>query len=44
MNTNKKYDAVKQNKAIQNSDKSATFDALRSAENNKSDKKSNKNQ
>jgi hypothetical protein len=35
MNTNKRQDAVKQNKAIKHSEKSATFDALKAAENNK---------
>lgn len=40
MNTNKKYDAVKQNKEIQHSEKSAAFEALRAAENKKDTSKS----
>ena len=35
MNTNKRNDAIKQNKAIRHSEKTATFDALKAAENNK---------
>lgn len=42
MNRNKKNDAVKQNKAIQYSNKSATFDALKQAENKKNTDEDNK--
>lgn len=34
MNTNKRYDATKQNKQIKHSEKSATFEALKNAEKN----------
>jgi hypothetical protein len=40
MNTNKRQDAVKQNKQIAHSEKSATLDALKAAE-NKTDTKKN---
>lgn len=43
MNTNKKYDAVKQNKAIKHSEKTAALDALKAAENNKGTSKNDKN-
>lgn len=36
MNTNKRQDAVKQNKQIAHSEKSATVDALKASENKKS--------
>ena len=42
MNTNKRNDAVKQNKAIKHSEKTATFDALKAAENNSNTAKNNK--
>ncbi|WP_286207908.1 hypothetical protein [Clostridium caldaquaticum] len=42
MNTNKRHDAVKQNKAIKHSEKSATLDALKAAENNKHSTKTTK--
>jgi hypothetical protein len=42
MNTNKRFDATKQNKAIKQSEKTATFDALKSAENNKNTSKTDK--
>jgi hypothetical protein len=41
MNTNKRNDAVKQNKEIKNSEKTATFNALKAAENNKTTAKAN---
>jgi hypothetical protein len=41
MNTNKRNDAVKQNKEIKYSEKTATFDALKTAENNKNTTKTN---
>jgi hypothetical protein len=41
MNTNKKNDAVKQNKEINFSQRTATFDALKAAE-NKNKNKNNK--
>ncbi len=39
MNTNKRQDAVKQNKQIAQSEKSATLDALKASENKKSTNK-----
>lgn len=42
MNTNKRNDAVKQNKAIKNSGNSGTLEGLKAAENNKNAIKSNK--
>jgi hypothetical protein len=42
MNTNKRNDAVKQNKAIKHSGNSGTLDALKAAENNKSTTKTTK--
>ena len=41
MNTNKRNDAVKQNKEIKHSEKTATFDALKAAEHNKNTTKTN---
>jgi hypothetical protein len=41
MNTNKRNDAVKQNKQIKHSEKTATFDALKKAENQNNTSKNN---
>lgn len=42
MNTNKRNDAVKQNKAIKNSGNSGTLEGLKASENSKSKAKSSK--
>jgi|GEM_PF-6801592 len=42
MNTNKRNDAVKQNKAIKNIGNSGTLEGLKAAENSKSKSKTNK--